>query len=225
MSRNRLPKASLLMLYLIALVASLPGDEEVSWSAGTQRASLAEGKEYTVLSGGATVRSGETVIEADRVEITGDNFRYFQCEGDVRVRDDERGIRLQTDTLYYDRVEEITRVDGYVEMQDVENNVVVKSGYFEYLGDEDTLYLQIGVRILKVTEDSELTCRSEFARYNRADNSLELSGLPRVTRNGDEYSALRITINLDTDEITLEDRVRGTVVDTTTANGEAESAP
>ncbi len=214
MSSARTLPPALLLLLCATVLFSQSDDDEVSWSAGTQRASLAEGKEYTLLSGGATVRSGGTVIDADRVEITGDNFRYFQCRGDVRVRDDKRGIRLQSETLYYDRIEEIIRVDGYVEMQDIENNVVVKSGYFEYLGNEETLYLQIGVRILKVTEDSELTCRSEFARYNRDESILELSGLPRVTRNGDQYSALRITINLDTDEITAEDRVRGTVVDT-----------
>ena len=49
------------------------------------------------------------------------------------------------------------------------------SSFFEYFGKDEIAFIQIGVRILKVDEDTELACRSEFARYMRDDEVLELS--------------------------------------------------
>ncbi len=187
--------------------------EELSWSADSLRASLAKGSKYMILSGNAVVTSGSTVISADEIEATGDDSRYLFCRGNVRVFDEERGIRLKADTLFYDRELEITRIDGYAEMEDLTNEVVVKGGYFEYLGQEELVIIQIGVRILKVTDETELTCRAELARYQRDTETLELTGLPRVTRNDDVFAASRIVINLDTDEIVLEDGVTGRIVD------------
>ena len=54
-------------------------------------------------------------------------------------------------------------------------------------------------------------CRSEFARYNRNDDILELTGMPVVFWKNDEYRALRIIVDLDKDEITLEGKVSGSI--------------
>lgn len=202
-----------------ALLTHPVSAETLSWSADNQRTSLAEGKEYMILSGNATIRSGSTEIVANEIEATGTDFRYIYCRGNVRVDDSERGIRLTSEELFYDRELEITRIDGYTEMQDLTNSVVVKGGFFEYLGREELVVIQIGVRILKATEDTKITCRSEFARYQRDEEILELTGVPKVTRNEDEYTASRIVINLDTDEIVLEEGVRGTIAD---SGGEPE---
>ena len=209
--------------FLTALTVIFVGSvssESLSWSAGNQRTILAEGKEYMSLSDGAEIRSGSIRISADEIEASGADFRYVFCTGDVRVFDEERGIRLQSTNLFFDRELEITRIDGYTEMQDLKNEVVVKGGFFEFYGEEETAIIQIGVRILKVTEDTELTCRAEYARYERETETLELTGVPRVTRNKDEYSASRIIINLKTDEILLEEGVRGSIVD----SGDKDSA-
>jgi len=211
---NRTAGPALVLLSLLMLAVCVrSGAETLSWEADTQRASIADGKEFMVLSGNAVIRSGSTEIRADEIEASGDEWRYIFCRGAVSVFDSERGIRLSSDRLFYDRELEITRIDAYTEMQDLTNQVVVKGGFFEYLGQEELVVVQIGVRIIKITEDSELTCRAELARYQRDLDVLELTGVPRVTRNNDEYSASRIVINLATDEIVLEDGVRGTIVE------------
>jgi lipopolysaccharide export system protein LptA len=74
----------------------------------------------------------------------------------------------------------------------------------------------------------DFTARSEFARYRRDDNVVELSGLPIVYWEDDTYEATRIVVNLDTDEITLEGQVQGSIVteeeeDESSAEGGAES--
>ena len=202
-----------LALFELCLFPQILFGVEFTWTAERQTAELAEGKEFTRLWGGATVNSGGTLIEAEEIELSGTDFRYAFCRGGVRVVDEERGIILEADSLYYDREEEITRVDGYVEMQDLKNEVVVKGGFLEHFGKEEIAIIQIGVRILKVSEDSEMASHAEFARYDRNSETLELSGTPRVTWKGDEYRATRISVDLQTDEIFLDGSVSGSITE------------
>jgi lipopolysaccharide export system protein LptA len=65
-----------------------------------------------------------------------------------------------------------------------------------------------------------MTKRSEFAKYNREKETLELAGMPIVIWKDDEYRASRITINLDTDNINMTGEVSGTIKSDT-----KESAP
>ncbi|MAG14139.1 MAG: hypothetical protein CMN78_06040 [Spirochaetales bacterium] len=215
MARN-----SILAALLLASAVSTNA-ETFSWSAARQRSKLAEGRELTELTGGATITSDSTTIEADSIELWGTDFRFAMCTGNVKATDSERGISLTSRRLFYDREEDIIRVDGFVDVQDFKNDVVLKGGFFEYFGKDEIAIIQIGVRILKVSEDAELACRSEFARYLREDEILELSGMPSVTRNDDLYKAARIIINLETDEIILERDVSGTI----TTDSEEEEEP
>lgn len=206
-----MPPAFLAVLLALILVENL-GADEFTWKAKRQWSRLSEGRELTVLSGGAVITSDATTIVADEIELWGTDFRFSMAKGAVTATDTERGIILKSDSLFYDREDEIIRVDGFIDMQDLKNDVIARGGFFEYFGKEEIAYIQIGVRILKVDEDTELACRSEFARYLRNDEVLELSGMPHVTRNNDVYTAARITINLDTDEILLDRDVSGKLV-------------
>jgi lipopolysaccharide export system protein LptA len=97
-------------------------------------------------------------------------------------------------------------------MQDTQNEIVVKGGFLENRGKEEVTIVQIGVRILKIADNRQMVCRSEFARYNRKTDRLVLSGTPVVFWKGDEYRASQILINLKTDEITLQGDVSGKIV-------------
>ncbi|MCK4541423.1 MAG: hypothetical protein KAU17_04200 [Spirochaetales bacterium] len=198
------------LLPLILLLIStgiLPADDDFSFSSDKTEAVLAKGREYTTLTGNAIMISGSMEIHADKIELFGSDFRYARCTGNVRVTDDEKGILLFCDNLLFDREEEISRIEGYAEMVDQKNEIVVKGHFFEDRGKEEITLIQIGVRILK----EDMVCRGEFARYLRKEKILELSGMPSVYWKGDEYSASRIIINLDTDEILLQGDVSGRI--------------
>ncbi len=168
---------------------------------------MAQGREYTVLSGNARIVSDSTVIKSRKIELYGDEYKYARCDGFVELEDSEKGIRLTADSMLFNRNDDVTRLEGGVVMEDLKNEVIVKGNYLEYSGETETVIIQIGVRILK----EDMISRSEFARYERENEILELSGLPLVVWKGDEYSALKITINLDTEEIFLEGDVSGTI--------------
>jgi len=186
---------------------------------------LAKGKEHTILSGHAKIINGDTVITANQIELYGPDFRYADCTGDVKVVDAKRGITLTSQNLYYDRTEDLSRVEGYAEMQDTKNELIVKGGFLENRGKEDVTIVQIGVRILKIADKQQMVCRSEFARYNRKTDGLVLSGTPVVFWKGDEYRASQISIDLKTDEISLQGDVSGKIVSESSSGSGQSGGP
>jgi lipopolysaccharide export system protein LptA len=198
--------AALALFWLLCV--PLPSTAE-TFEFSSDRTSIvfAEGRERTVLSGNARVVSDETVIEAETIEIFGEDFRYATAEGSVRVEDLERGLRLESRGLFFDREADIIRAEGAAVMEDLDNDLVVKGDVIEHRTEEEVSTVQVGVRIL----GEDLTARGEFARYQRDTQNLELSGLPVVFWKGDEYRASRIVMNIETEEISLQGEVRGSV--------------
>jgi len=168
---------------------------------------LAKGKERTILTGNAEIQTEDNLIRADRVELYGEDFRYVTCEGNVRIVNERKGIDITCEQLFYNRREKVVRVRGRVVMLDKKNEIVVKGGFLENWEESEETVVQIGVRILK----EDLVCRAEYARYLRNEEKLELSGMPVVNWKGDEYRALKIYIDLNTDTIRLEGDIRGKV--------------
>ena len=171
--------------------------------------SLAEGGQHALLTGHGRVESQDLRITADSIELFGKDFVYASCHGNVHVVDARRGLDLTSQDLFYDRDRKIARIRGNAIMADVKNEMVVKGGFIEDNDKEQITIVQIGVRIFK----KDIVCRAEFARYQRDKKILELSGMPWVSKGGDVYQAARITVNLDTEEISLEGSVQGTLVD------------
>ena len=172
---------------------------------------LAEGAQHALLTGHAEVATTDMTIDADQIELFGKDFIYAQCRGDVKVVDAKRGLDLSSTQLFYDRQQKIARVQGNAMMEDLKNEMVVKGGFIEDRDKEQLTIIQIGVRILK----KDLVCRAEYAKYYRDKKILELSGMPWVSRKGDIFQAARITVNLDTDEITLDSGVQGSIQEST----------
>lgn len=192
----------------LARPAALPA-ENFSFSGDSTTLSLAEGGQRALLTGHGRVESQDLRITADSIELFGKDFVYAQAHGNVHVVDARRGLDLTSQELFYDRDRKISRIRGNAVLADIKNEMVVKGGFIEDRDKEQITIVQIGVRIFR----KDIICRSEFARYQRDKKILELSGMPWVSKGGDVYQAARITINLDTEEITLEGSVQGTLED------------
>jgi len=200
-------RARAIALCLALLPAAGAWAERFTFSADSMTGSMASGRERVVLSGAANVVSGGMVIRADHIELYGDEFRYIECTGSVTVVDEERGLRLSTGRLLYDRQERISRLTGPSVMEDGRNKVVIKGDFIENDDKRETALIQINVRILK----DDISCRAEFARYDRAAGTLELTGSPWVRRGSDEYRASAIRVDLESEDIVLSGSVSGTV--------------
>ncbi len=200
---NRVPALLYILLVTIPVFS-----EQYSFSSDYLKSVMAEGKERTLLEGNVLVQSEKKRIKADKVEILGKDFQYFICEGDVSVQDLEKDFTITSEVFQYDNDKRIIRIPGPSVMEDRGNKLIIKCSYLENRENDDLIILQIGVRILK----EDLSCRSEFAVYYRDRNVLELTGLPIVYRKDDVFRASRITVDLDTDEISMEGVVQGSLL-------------
>jgi lipopolysaccharide export system protein LptA len=167
----------------------------------------ATGREITVLSGNAEVRSDKLLLQADRIEIHGNDNRFIDCSGNVRGYEEEKNILFLTDRLRYDRTLKIARLEGNSTLEDRENEIVARARFIEYNDQEETAVLQISVRLFK----DNLVCRSEFAIYRRIEKTLMLSGFPVVYKKEDEFRADRIRVDLNTDDVVMEGGVQGSI--------------
>lgn len=204
-----MPSRTLIFLLSFTLAGTLAAgaQDTFTFQGDSLTSVLTQGRERTILRGHAQIVSGDLVIKADEIELSGKNLRYAVCRGNVAVRDDKKNLDLRADKMDYDREKKISQFTGNTEIEDGKNALIVRSGFVDYREKDEKLTMQITVRIFK----KNLTCRSESAFYDRKAETLELSGLPLVYKGTDEYRAGHISVNLKTDEITLDANVSGSI--------------
>ncbi len=195
------------VLLLVLPVGALSAGTTLTFSADRTESVFAEGRERIVLRGNARVESDEFVITGDEIEIFGENQRYVRSSGRVVVLDLENDLYLTSDQFFLDRDADYLRASGNAYMEDRANDLVVKGATIQNWSDLDLTEISVNVRIL----GDDYTTRSQFARYRRKTEILELSGTPEVYWKGDEYRATRIRIDLARDEIEFVGDVRAVV--------------
>jgi lipopolysaccharide export system protein LptA len=178
-----------------------------SFRADKMSGTKALGRETTILSGNAGVRSDNLVLKANRIEIQGDDNQFIDCTGGVWGIEEEKDIIFQTDRLRYDRKRKIARLEGNSTLEDRQNNLVAKGNFIEYDDQAEITVFQIAVRLFK----DDMVCRSQYAKYLRTEKLLNLSGFPVVFKKDDEFRADRIQVDLDTDDVTMEGGITGTI--------------
>ena len=178
-----------------------------SFRADKMAGGRATGKEVTVLSGNAQVKSDNLVLRADRIEMYGADNDIVECYGNVSGEESEKQIYFKTDSLVYDRKSKIAKLSGNSTLEDKKNEVVARSRYIEYDDDKEIAVFQISVRLFK----EKMVCRSEYAIYRRQQELLDLSGFPTVYKEEDEFHADRIRVDLDTDDVIMDGSISGTL--------------
>lgn len=169
----------------------------------------ASGKEITILQGHAEVRSDNLLLKADRIELQGEDNQFIDCSGNVWGMEEEKEIIFLTDRMRYDRKLKVARLEGNSSLEDRKNEIVAKGRFIEYDDESEITVFQISVRLFK----DEMVCRSEYGVYRRNEKLLDLSGFPVVYKKSDEFRADRIRVDLDTDDVTMEGSVSGSIKD------------
>ncbi|MCL2608977.1 MAG: hypothetical protein FWD94_03630 [Treponema sp.] len=172
-------------------------------SSGTR----AMGREVTILSGNAEVRADNMMLRAGRIEIYGSNNQFVDCIGDVWGMEIEKNIVFRAERLSYDRDRKVAQLRGNAVIEDRENEVVAMGSFIEYDEGNEIAVLQVAVRLFR----DDLVSRAENAVYRRQEQLLDLSGFPVVFRGDDEFRADRIRVDLETNDVTMEGAVSGTI--------------
>ena len=141
--------------------------------------------------------------------MSGKNFRYIEAEGNITGKNIETKMEFTCASLSYDRRTKIATLKDNVHLADTENGVSVEAQLIEYNQNTDIARIQIGITI----KQKDNVCSSAYAVYRKKNQMLEMSGNSQITQGQDTFRAQEITLNLDTQEITLDGRVKGSVVD------------
>jgi len=165
--------------------------------------------ESTQLKGNAVVTVGTLRITGDLIELTGKDYRYVTAKGNVHGSDSEKGYSFSAAQLSYDRDTEVASFQGDASLSDTKNKVEASAGMISYNQKTEIAFLQVNVKLKR----KEIDCTSGFALYRRTVSMLDLSGSPLVIRSGDEFRADRISVNLETEYITLDGTVSGKLKD------------
>lgn len=179
----------------------------------------------TMLEGRARVESDTMEIQAESLELLGPDYDIIRGSGQVVLVETKKGITIESARFDYDRKKELIRFRGRVSLVDEEEGILIWAEALDFFEKEDYVVMTAAVRLIK----EKTIARGEFAAFRRDEKILELSGRPVVWREGDEYRANRITVNLETDEIVLEGAVEGMVItegeNKNKTEGEAEKEP
>jgi lipopolysaccharide export system protein LptA len=198
------------VLAVLLFMSALPGFGDIfTFKADHMSGGRASGKEITILQGHAEVRSDNLLLKADRIELQGNDNQFIDCSGNVWGMEEEKNIIFQTDRMRYDRKLKVARLEGNSSLEDRKNEIVAKGRFIEYDDQAEITVFQISVRLFK----NEMVCRSEYGVYRRNEKLLDLSGFPVVYKKSDEFRADRIRVDLDTDDVTMEGAVSGSIKD------------
>ncbi|MDR2767946.1 MAG: hypothetical protein LBB82_06430 [Treponema sp.] len=194
-------------IFLLLLAAAPLFADTFTFKADHMSGSRAAGREMLVLTGNAEVHSDTMLLRADRIEIQGKDNEFIDCSGNVWGMEEEKNILFQTDRLRYDRTQKIARLEGNSTLEDRQNEVVAKGRFIEYNDKSEIAVMQVAVRLFK----ENIVARSEYAVYRRNDKMLDLSGFPVVFKKSDEFRAERIRVDLDTEDVSMEGAVSGSI--------------
>jgi lipopolysaccharide export system protein LptA len=195
------------LVFLLFCTAAGAGADIFTFKADRMSGSRASGKEITVLVGNAEVQSDNLLLRASRIEIQGDDNQFIDCSGGVTGVDEEKQISFKTDRLRYDRKLKIARLEGNSTLEDRKNEIITRGRFIEYNDETEVVVFQIGIRLFK----DDMVCRAEYAVYRRQEKLLDLSGYPVVFKKEDEFRADRIRVDLDTDDVSMEGTVSGSI--------------
>lgn len=205
---------SLFFIFLLPLCA-----EKIVFSANRMTGQAGNSNTTTSLTGNAYIKTESMEIQADEVELSGDDYRYIKSNGNITGKNLKAHMEFTCDSLEYDRTTKIALLKGNVKLTDTDNDVKADAQIIEYNQDTEVAVLQIQINLTQ----KDNVCSGSYAVYYKKDQILEISGNAQVKQKDDIFRAQRITLDMDTQDITLGGNVKGKVTDTKEPEPEPEA--
>lgn len=206
MKKTRLLLSSFLVLSFF--INPLPSfSESITFRADSMTGSASQDSGKTSLEGNASVITDTMEITAELIEISGDSYSTISAIGSVVGTNKESLLNFTCGKMTFDRNTKIARLEDGVHLIDTKNDVTADAEIIEFNQDTGVAVMEISVNI----KQKDNTCTSSYAVYRQNEQQLEMSGNPKVIQGSDTFRAQEINLNLNTQEITLNGRVRGSV--------------
>lgn len=196
-----------LLVSLLIFLSSQVFAEKIIFSADSMSGQTGDSASYTCLDGHAFIKNDTMEISADKIELTGDDYKIIKAVGNVEGKNLESKMDFTCESMEYDRETKIAVLQGTVDLEDKENNVKASAQIIEYNQTTDIAILQIQVNLIQ----KKNVCKGAYAIYQKKKQLLEISGNAEVKQDNDTFRAQQISLNLETQDITLSGNVKGNV--------------
>ncbi len=181
--------------------------EKITFSAEEMKGQAGTATSATVLSGNAFIKTDQMEILADKIELSGENYRNIKASGNVSGKSNESKMEFTCNSIEFDRETNVAILQGDVSLIDAENDVSANAQIIEYNQSTEIAVLQIQV---KLTQKNNV-CSGSYAIYQKKNQLLEISGNASVKQGADMFRAQQITLNMQTQDIKLIGNVKGSV--------------
>lgn len=192
---------------IILFISSFLYAEKIVFSASSMVGQTGNSNATTKLIGAAFVQTASIEISAEKIEMSGENYRYIKAEGNISGKNLDTNMEFTCDSLEFDRDTKIAILKGDVTLTDIENDVKAQAQIIEYNQETEIAVLQIQVKLIQ----KDNTCNGAYAIYQKNKQLLEISGNAQVKQKNDIFRAQQISLNMDTQEISLSGNVKGSV--------------
>ena len=198
-------------IFIILLIfAALPVfAEKIVFSANKMTGQAGNSNTTTTLSGNSYIKTSSMEIQADDIELSGDDYRYIKATGNVNGKNLEANMDFTCNSLEYDRTTKIAELKGDVKLIDNDNDVKADAQIIVYDQDAEIAVLQVKINLTQ----KDNVCSGSYAVYYKKTQLLELSGNAQVKQKEDVFRAQYITLDMDTQDITLGGNVKGKVTE------------
>lgn len=193
--------------------------EKIIFSASSMTGKAGDTNSTTKLTGQAFVQTQTMEISADDIELSGENYRMIKARGNISGKNLESKMTFTCDSLEYDRETKIALLKGDVSLTDEQNDVKADAQIIEYNQNTEVAIMQIQIKLIQ----KENTCNAAYAVYQKEQKMLELAGNAQIKQKDDTFRAQQISLNLDTQEISLNGNVKGSVTQEDKKDGQSES--
>ena len=183
--------------------------EKISFSAGNMSGQAGDSSATTTLTGGAFIQTSSMEITADEIELSGDDYRFINARGNISGKNLETKMEFTCDSMSFDRQTKVAMLQGNVHLVDIENDVKADAQIIEYSQNTNIAVLQININLTQ----KKNVCTGSYAVYQKNEQMLEISGNAQVKQDEDVFRAQQITLNLETQKITLSGNVKGSVTE------------
>lgn len=201
---------AVISLFLFSVFAAGKANaEKITFSANSMTGVVGDKSDSTTLSGEAYVLTDSMEIFADQIGLSGKNFRFIEAHGNIKGKNMESELEFTCDKLKYDRETKIAELSDNVDLKDIKNDVNAKAQIIEYNQNTETAVMQIEIQLTQKNN----VCTGAYAIYRKNDQMLELSGNSQIKQGEDTFRAQQITLDLTSQEITLDGRVKGSIID------------
>lgn len=206
---------------IIMIFAALPAfAEKIVFSANKMTGQAGNSNTTTTLSGNSYIKTSSMEIQADDIELSGEDYRYIKANGNVIGKNLEANMDFTCNILEYDRTTKIAELKGDVKLTDNDNDVKADAQIIVYDQDAEIAVLQVKINLTQ----KDNVCSGSYAVYYKKNQLLELSGNAQVKQNEDVFRAQYITLDMDTQDITLGGNVKGKVTETKESEEKPETA-